>query len=489
MYLGIDLGTSAVKVVLVDDAQTITGSAEEALAPARPKPSWSEDDPDSWIAAVERALYRLRAEHPAAVAATRAIGLSGQMHGALLLDAGDRPLRPAILWNDGRAAAEAAELAAHSAALNRRLGVAAMAGFTAPKIVWLARHEPQVLAKTRRLLLPKDFVRLHLSGDFVTDVSDAAGTWLLDQQARRWDDEAVALCGVDPAWLPPILESPAPAGRLRSALARRWGMRDDVVIAAGAGDVAAGGLSIGAIRPGDAFISLGTSAQFFTVASAHQPDPERAVHAFCHALPATWFRMAALLNGASVLAAAAQWTGGADIGGLLEETEKTFTGPSPLLALPYLSGERTPHNRPDLRGAIIGLDATTQPTDIVQAMLEAVAFSLADALDVLRGAGSTVETAGLIGGGARSTFWAKLVASATGVELVKYEASDRGPAYGAARLARLSVSGEDASSVAVVPPIERIVKPEAALADAYQGRLEAFRSLYRALAPEFSRQS
>ncbi len=488
MYLGIDLGTSAVKVVLVDDQQAIVGSAEEALAPSRPKPSWSEDDPASWIAAVEKALDRLRAEQLAALAATRAIGLSGQMHGALLLDAADRPLRPAILWNDGRAAAEAEELAAHSPALNRRLGVGAMAGFTAPKIVWLARQEPEVLAKTRRLLLPKDYVRLHLSGEFLTDVSDAAGTWLLDQQARRWDDEAVALCGVDPGWLPPLLESPSPGGRLRPALARRWGMRDDVSIAAGAGDVAAGGLSIGAIRPGDAFISLGTSAQFFTVAAAHQPDPERVVHAFCHALPETWFRMAALLNGASVLAAAVQWTGGgADIGRLLAETEKAFAGPSPLLALPYLSGERTPHNRPDLRGAIIGLDATSQPTDIVQAMLEAVAFSLADALDVLRGAGAAVETAGLIGGGARSAFWARIIASVTGVELVKYEASDRGPAFGAARLARLAVTGETAASVAVVPPVEQVVKPDPALADAYQGRLEAFRSLYRALAPEFSR--
>lgn len=487
MFLGIDLGTSAVKIVLVDDNQTIAASAEVLLSPTRPQPGWWEDDPASWLSAVDAGIDQIHAAQPGRVSSVEAIGLSGQMHGALLLDAGDKPVRPAILWNDGRAMKEAGELAAHSDALNRRLGVAAMAGFTAPKIVWLARHEPEALRKTRRILLPKDYVRLHLTGAFVSDVSDASGAWLLDEQRRTWDAEAVELCGIDPAWLPPLLESPQPSGILRPELAKRWGMGPNVVVAAGGGDVAVGGVSIGAVHPGQSFISLGTSAQFFTVAASHEPDPARAVHAFCHAVPATWFRMAALLNGASVLSAAAQWTGGRNLSDLLSDVERDYRGPSALMALPYLSGERTPHNRPDLRGAIIGLDATTKPAEILQAMMESVAFSLADAHDVLGGAASGLVSAGLIGGGARSHIWARMIASITGVELVRYAASERGPAFGAARLARLAARNERISTVAVVPPVEQVIAPDPVLRDAYAPRLEAFRSLYAALAPEFAR--
>ncbi len=488
MFIGIDLGTSAVKVVLVDENQTIVAAAEEKLSPTKPHPSWSEDNPEGWLSAVERAIDRLKADNPAALASTEAIGLSGQMHAPVLLDAADKPVRPAILWNDGRATAEAAELAAHSEALNRRLGVAAMAGFAGPKILWLMRHEPDVMALVRRLLLPKDYVRLHLTGTFAADVSDGSGAWLLDAEKRAWDDEAVALCHVDPAWLPPLLEAPSASGTLRRELAARWGMKASVVVAAGGGDVSVGGVSIGAVNPGDAFISLGTSAQFFVAADAHRPDPARTVHAFCHAIPDTWFQMAALLNGASVLSATAQWTA-QDLPGVLAAVEKQFAGPSPLLALPYLSGERTPHNRPDLRGAIIGLDSTTTPADIMQAMMESVAFSLADALDALGGQGAGIRSAGLIGGGARSLLWARIIASVTGVELVRYSASERGPALGAARLARLAARDEPVVEIAVVPPVDSIISPDPGLTEAYGRRLPVFRALYAALEPEFARSA
>ena len=309
MFLGIDIGTSAVKIVLVDEAQRAVASVEEALHPRQPRPSWSEDDAETWWAAVSTGLDRLAAEERESMGRVRGIGLSGQMHGALLLDIEDRPLRPAILWNDGRAAAEAEALAALGPELQRVMGVRPMPGFTGPKVLWLRRHEPEVLAHARHLLLPKDYVGLRLTGEHVTDISDAAGTWLLDQAARDWSPAAIEACGVDPAWLPRLVESTAVAGRLRPALAARWGMAPGTVAAAGGGDTAVGGVGIGAIGEAQGFVSLGTSGQVFLASRHYTPDPERLVHAFCHAVPGAWYRMAALLNGASPLAAVARWTG------------------------------------------------------------------------------------------------------------------------------------------------------------------------------------
>ncbi len=482
MFIGIDLGTSAVKIVLVDDRQRIVSAVEEALNPVQPRPGWSEDDPDEWWRAIERGMGRLAAAQD--LAAVLAVGLSGQMHGALLLDGSDRPVRPVILWNDGRAASEAAELA-RDAGLQHQLGVLSMPGFTAPKLLWLARHEPAAFGRARHLLLPKDYIRLKLSGEYATDVVDASGAWLVDQARRRWSMQALAACGTDPAWLPRLCESPEPTGQIRPTLAARWGMGPGVTIAAGAGDVAAGGVGIGHVAEGQAFLSLGTSAQIFVSDAAYRPNPDRLVHAFCHALPRTWFRMAALLNGASPLAAAARWLGQADIRQLLEETERHYTGPSALLALPYLTGERTPHNDPHARGVIFGLGLSTQSTDIVQAFLEGVAFSLADGLAVLEGVGPRLDSLAFIGGGTRSAFWGRIIAAVLGVTLIRYQAAERGPAFGAARLARLSISGEDPAAVATKPPIDGVIVPDPALQDAYAARLPAFRALYQALRKQF----
>ncbi len=481
MFVGLDIGTSAVKIAIVDERQRIVGGCEVPLRPMRPRPLWSEDDPDAWWAAVCDGMDRLARDH--SLAAVRAIGLSGQMHGAVLLDGADAPVRPAILWNDGRAVREAADLAGLGGGLQDEVGVLAMPGFTGPKLAWLRRHEPDALARTRHLLLPKDYIRLKLTGERVTDVSDAGGTWLFDQAARTWSARALQACGVDPAWLPRVVESREPTGTLRPELAGRWGLPDGVLVAGGAGDVAAGGVGLGAVEAGQGFISLGTSAQVFVVAAAHEPDPARLVHAFCHAVPDRWFRMAALLNGASPLAAAARWTGRTDISALLDEVEAAYRGPSDLLALPYLSGERTPHNDPFARGAVIGLSGATGPADIVQAILEAVAFSLADGLAVLGLEASPATRLGFIGGGARSTFWGGMIASVLGVTLVRYDAADRGPAFGAARLARLCVTGEAMTEVATVPATGRDLAPDAELHAAYASRLAAFRALYRALAP------
>jgi xylulokinase len=483
MFLGIDIGTSAVKFVLVDAEQNLVATIERPLTPVQPRPLWSEDDPETWWRAVADGLDALAREHPKYMSGVKGIGLSGQMHSAVLLDEKDEPVRPAILWNDGRSTKEAAELAALGLELQCETGVLPMPGFTGPKFLWLKRNEPETVRRARTLLLAKDFIRLRLSGEKATEVTDAAGAWLLDEARRQWSDRALAACGIERSLLPRLLESRAAGATVRAELAARWGLKRNVVIAAGAGDVAAGGIGAGIVNPGDGFISLGTSAQIFLADTVHRPDPGRLVHAFCHALPDRWFRMAALLNGASPLAVFARWSGNGDVAALLAETEAAYRGPSYLLALPYLYGERTPHNDPLARAAIVGMTYSTARADIVQAILEGVAFSLADGLDVLAAGPTGPKSVALIGGGARSAFWAKLIASILDIRLVRYEASDRGPAYGAARLARLAVTNEDASLVVVPPPIRDIIEPDVGLREAYRPRIEAFRTLYRALKP------
>lgn len=483
MFLGIDIGTSAVKFIIVDAVQHIVAAAEQPLVPVQPKPLWSEDDPEKWWEAVAQGLDALARDHPQAMSGIKGLGLSGQMHSAVFLDAADRPVRPAILWNDGRSTKEATELAQLGLDLQRETGVLPMPGFTGPKFLWLRRNEPEAARRTRTLLLAKDFIRLRLTGEKISDVTDAAGAWLLDEAQRQWSDRALAACGIDRLLLPRLMESREPSGIVKKDLASRWGMSPGVVVAAGAGDVAAGGIGAGIVKPGDGFISLGTSAQIFLADTAHHPDPQRLVHAFCHALPDRWYRMAALLNGASPLSTFARWSGSGDIAALLDEAEQGFKGPSYLLTLPYLYGERTPHNDPLARAAIIGMTYSTTRADIVQAILEGVAFSLADGLDVLARGAERPKRLALIGGGARSGFWAKIIASVLDLSLMRYEASDRGPAYGAARLARLAVSDERPEDVVVAPALHDVIEPDPKLHEAYQPRIAAFRALYKALGP------
>jgi len=484
-FIGIDLGTSAAKVLVVDERQTVRASAEVKLATSQPAPLASEQDCDDWWRAVEQALGRIAAEAPEAMADVAAIGLSGQMHATVLLDAADRPLRPAMLWNDGRAHAEADELKRLGPVLAAELGVPALAGFTAPKLLWLARHEQYLFARTRSLLLPKDYIRLHLTGERATDPSDAAGTWLLDEARRAWSPRAIAAIGLDPALLPRLVEGSAPSGIVRPEIARRFGMRPGVIVAGGGGDTMVGGVGIGAVEDGRAFVGLSTSAQIFVAANAHRPAPARLVHAFCHAIPGRWCQMAALLNGASVLAAIAHLIGDAPLPDLLAEAEAGFTGPSPLLVLPYLSGERTPHDDPYARGVVFGLTGATSRAELVQAALEGVAFSLADGRDALAAGGTFVASAGVIGGGARSRFWTQMIANVLNIPLRRFAGGERGPAFGAARLARLSL-GDASADVLAEPPVTEIVEPDPALADAYRPRIEAFRRLYQALRPEFA---
>ena len=484
-FLGIDVGTSAVKAVLVDVEQVLLAEAEAPLAISRPRPLWSEQEPDDWWAATREVLGALRQDAPGACAAVRAIGLSGQMHGAVALDAADRPLRPAILWNDGRAQAECRLLAERVPGLGRIAGVPPMPGFTAPKLLWLAAHEPETFARIARVLQPKDYVRLKLAGEHVTDPCDAAGTLWLDEARRAWSPPILAATRLGPGQVPRIVEGSEPAGALLPGVAAELGLPAGIPIAAGAGDAAAGAIGIGAVDDGDAFVSLGTSAQYFVTTASYRPYPERLIHAYCHGLPGRWYQCAALLNGASCLGWAAGILGEPDIPALVARVEAAWRGPSRVLFLPYLAGERTPHDDPHARGVLFGLDADTGPVDLAHAVMEGVAFSLAEAQDCLLAAGTELHAIAAIGGGARSPFWMRLLATVLDRPVTLYAGAAKGPAFGAARLARLAVTGEAMAEVCRKPEIAAVLPPQRGFVQAYRERGERFRRLYRALRPEF----
>jgi xylulokinase len=360
-----------------------------------------------------------------------------------------------------------------------------MPGFTAPKILWLERHEPEIFRAIRTILLPKDYIRLKLTGELATEMSDAAGTWWLDEGARAWSGAALAATGLDRSRMPRLSEGSEPSGMLRPDIARAWGLSHPVVVAGGGGDAATGAVGLGAVEDGAAFLSLGTSGQLFVVTKEYRPAPETLVHAFCHAVPGRWFQMAAMLNGASCLAWAASLLG-QDLAGLHRQTDQDFAGPGSSLFLPYLTGERTPHNDPHARGVFFGLSPETGPSRLMQAVLEGVAFSFADAKTCLENAGTTIPTAGVIGGGSRSLFWMRILASALDLPLVRYKGADKGPAFGAARLGRVAAGAGDLREVCAVPEILDVTEPDPRLVEAYAPRIEAYRRLYKVLKPEFA---
>jgi xylulokinase len=479
MHLGIDLGTSEVKLLLLDGEGRIVGTAGSALTLSAPEPLWSEQNPADWWRATGEAVSRLRAAHPAEFAAVRGIGLSGQMHGAVLLGEDDAVLRPAILWNDGRCHAECEELTTAAPRLHDVAGNLAMPGFTAPKLLWVRKHEPEVFERVKSVLLPKDWLRLQLTGDKVSDPSDAAGTLWLDVAQRDWSDELLAACGLTRAHMPRLVEANQPSGVLRPELAKAWGLGAEVIVAGGAGDNAASAIGIGATNPGDGFISLGTSGVLFVVNDSYRPNPASAVHAFCHALPQRWHQMSVMLSAASCL----RWfctLVGADEVTLLAElasNDSAVDGSNAPIFLPYLAGERTPHNDPFAPGVLHGLKANTTRADCTYAVLEGVAFGLADGLAALRAAGTQVQQLSLVGGGSRSSYWAQLIADALNVEIVVHAGSEAGGALGAARLGWLATGGA-VEQVCTRPEIAARYHPSPERHARLSVRLARFRDLY-----------
>ena len=479
MFLGIDIGTSGVKAVVLDELGAIAGQGTAALTVQRPQPLWSEQDPDAWWRATNAAVLAI---DPAVRRAVRGIGLAGQMHGATLLGADDRPLRPAILWNDGRSAAECAAMEQEEPRLREISGNIAMPGFTAPKLRWVRDHEPATFDRIATVLLPKDFVRLCMTGDKASDMSDAAGTLWLDVANRCWSAPLLAASGLDERRMPRLYEGSEITGLLRADVAERWGM-PAVPVAAGGSDNAAGAVGVGVVADGDAVLSLGTSGVIFVSTADFRPNPARAVHAFCHALPDMWHQMAVHLSAAACIDWVARITGASGAAELFARAETAGPASGPELFLPYLSGERTPHNDAGVRGAFLRLDHDTDAPRLAQAVLEGVAFALADGLDVLREAGTTVERLSVIGGGARSGYWGRVLAAAMNVELVYLQGGEVGPALGAARLAQLAVDGGSIAAVCAAPPIARTQSPDPALVDALAGKLAAFRDAYPRITP------
>ena len=477
MYLGIDLGTSAVKVVLADESDRIVGDASASLDVSRPAPLQSEQDPEDWWAACDAAVRRLGESHD--LSAVRGIGLSGQMHGATLLGEDDRPLRPAMLWNDGRSEAECRVLEA-TPGFRERSGNLAMPGFTAPKLLWVREHEPEIFAATRRVLLPKDMLRLRMTGDAATDASDASGTLWLDVAKREWSEELLGATGLTKSAMPDLFEGSEATGVLREEVANAWGMKR-VPVAAGAGDQAAGALGVGVARTGEASLSLGTSGVLFVASDAFRSNPERAVHAFCHCLPDTWHQMSVILSAASCLSWAVGLVGAKDEAALLAEIEGADRAGDVLLFLPYLSGERTPHNDPNATGVFLGLEHGTDRAALGRAVLEGVAFAFADAQAALLSAGTEIDSVSVIGGGSRSAYWGRIMASVMDRPLIYRAGGETGPAHGAARLARLAVTGEAPESFCDAPPVAFEVEPDPQLRDHYATQLGRYRECYARL--------
>lgn len=479
-YLGLDIGTSGVKAMLIDRAGKALGEASAPLEVMRPQPGWSEQNPADWWRAVLEAVDALSKSHPAELAKVRGLGLSGQMHGAVLLDDADAVLRPAILWNDGRSSAECAEIEQACPEARAIAGNIAMPGFTAPKILWVKKHEPEIFAQIAKVLLPKAYVRLLLSGDYLEDMSDASGTLWLDVGKRDWSDALLAATGLTRSHMPALVEGSAPAGQLKAELAARWGMTGPVIIAGGGGDNAASACGIGAIQPGDGFVSLGTSGVLFVSNDKFRPNVEGAVHAFCHAIPDTWHQMGVILSATDSLNWLAKITGQSATK-LAGAAEAQFKGPGAEIFLPYLSGERTPHNNAGARGSLTGLSHVTDPARLAQAVMEGVTFAFRDSQRVLADAGTKIDRLLAVGGGSNSQLWLKMIATNLNMEIHVPHDGDFGGAFGAARLGLCAAEGADPRAVCTMPEIKSVITPDAALVEAYSNQYARYRALYPAI--------
>ena len=475
MFIGLDLGTSSLKGLVIDDAQNIFAESIVPLQVNRPHDGWSEQAPQDWLDAVEAVMEALAKQVD--LSGVRAIGLSGHMHGATLLDVSDAVLRPCILWNDIRSADEAAKLDADP--MFRRLtGNIVFPGFTAPKLSWVRTHEPDLFEQVAKVLLPKDYLRLWLSGEHVAEMSDAAGTSWLDVGKRDWSDDLLAATGLTRSHMPRLVEGSEASGTLRAALASRWGLRANVIIAGGGGDNAASAIGVGVVKDGDAFVSLGTSGVLFAATDAYQPDAASAVHSFCHAVPDTWHQMGVILAASDAMS----W-----FGRVLGATPEDMTAelgplqaPSNTLFLPYLGGERTPHNDSVIRASFLNLDHGTDRHALTRAVIEGVTFAVRDSFDALTSTGTKIERLLAVGGGSKSEYWVQAIATALGLPISIPVSGDFGGAFGAARLGMMAAGGS-VLDVATAPKIARVVDPVMALQDDFLSGLTSYRAAYKAL--------
>lgn len=474
-FIGLDLGTSSLKAIVLDEAQNVLAEHRVALTVQRPHDGWSEQDPQSWCDATMEALRALSAQVD--MAAVEGIGLAGHQHGATLIGADDKPLRPCMLWNDTRAHAEAARMDA-MADFRQITGNIIFAGFTAPKVDWVRINEPDVFEKTTKILLPKDYLRLFLTGEHVSEMSDASGKGWLDIGARDWSDTLLAHSHLSRDHMPRLVEGSAVSATLRADLAAELGMRE-VPIAGGAGDNAAAAMGAGVVTDGTAFLSLGTSGVLFASNASFRPQAETAVHTFCHAAPDTWHQMGVILAATDALEWLARLTGQtaaeltADLGDV--------AAPQRTLFLPYLGGERTPINDPKMRGQFLHLDHATDAKEAARAVMQGVCYAFADCRDALAATGTTIETALALGGGSHSAHWLSMMASTLGITLQVPKAGDYGAALGAARLGMLAATGDRVADIAYAPPVDHDHAPDPGLAQAMQDGHARYSAAYQAL--------
>ena len=475
MYIGLDLGTSGLKAILIDHSQAILAEAVAPLEVNRPFDSWSEQAPASWLDAADAVMTALAAQ--VSLAAVRGIGLSGHMHGATLLDASDQVLRPCILWNDTRSAVQAAALDA-TPMFRALTGNIVFPGFTAPKLVWVREHEPKVFARVAKVLLPKDYLRLWLTSEHVAEMSDAAGTSWLDTGKRDWSDDLLAATGLTRAQMPRLVEGSDVSGHVRDVLAAKWGLPKGVVVAGGGGDNAASAVGVGVVTAGQAFVSLGTSGVLFAASDAYQPDAASAVHTFCHALPGTWHQMGVILAAADALNWYAKLVGqpsSALTGGL-----GALKAPGRTLFLPYLGGERTPHNDAAVRGHFLHLDHASDRTALTRAVLEGVTHAFRDSFEALTSTGTKITRLIGVGGGSKSDYWVQAIATSLGLPIELPVSGDFGGAFGAARLGMMAATGAGAE-LATAPQIARVIDPVTSLTDEFADAHQRYRAAYQAI--------
>lgn len=480
MYLGLDFGTSSVKGVLIDAKQKIVATASAPLKVSRPQPGWSEQNPEDWWKACNTVVKTLGKMKPKAIAAVEGIGLSGQQHGATLLGKDGKALRPCILWNDARSFRECEDIEKAESRAREISGNIPLAGFTAPKLLWVKKHEPKVFAQVAKVLLPKDYIRFRMTGDCASDMSDSSGTYWLDIAKRDWSDKLLAAGSMSIDQMPKLYEGTDATGRLTPAVARAWGMPKRPVVAGGGGDNAAAACGIGAVTDNSALVSIGTSGVLFVSNDTFRPNAGRAVHAFCHAVPGTWHQMGVILSAAASL----EWLAtilGKPAPKLTGALGNTLTGPSPALMLPYLSGERTPVADAQVRGLIMGLGHESDHKTLTHAALDAVAFAFRDSLEALKDAGTEVKRVTAVGGGSKSELWLKIIATVLGVPVDLPAAGDVGGAFGAARLGLIAATGADFRKVLTAPKTARTIKPEPKARDAYEAHYRRYASIYPAI--------
>ena len=473
-YIGLDLGTSSLKAILIDDAQTVLAEHTVPLTVQRLHDGWSEQDPQSWCDAAVEALSALAVE--ADCSGVKGIGLSGHMHGATLIGADDNPLRPCMMWNDTRSHIEAAAMDADPQ-FRALSGNIVFPGFTAPKVDWVRKNEPAVFARIHKVLLPKDYLRLFLTGECVSEMSDAAGTSWLDTGKRDWSDELLRACQLNRSHMPALVEGSEVSGTLRADLAAQVGL-PPAKVAGGAGDNAAAAIGAGVVKDGSAFLSLGTSGVLFAANSGYRPDPETAVHTFCHAIPDTWHQMGVILAATDALVWLSRLTGRS--ASELTDPIGDLRAPSKTLFLPYLGGERTPHNDAAIRGQFLHLEHATDATEAARSVLQGVAYAFADCQDALAATGTTIESALALGGGTKSSHWLKMLATTLNITLDLPEAGDFGAALGAARLGMMAGGGAG-PDIASQPPIARTIQPDTTLMDAMKEGHAAYKHAYSVL--------